>query len=433
MKTAYALVASSALALLSAFPAAADLASLADDSALRASLELSLLRAPVSQALRARPQIRDLADGSSVEVRVERGPTEFMIVLARRAEGGYLLSAPGGWALYRRLSDGEPTRIRLFPSADPHCYVQLRPDGGGRTLMDFIVHGGYLSRSAVLPLPFDRVVVEPFSSILSLAGPSFPRRYFEPRQEDYADIRAFSAAVRSRIGELSYVDDGALDERGLPVLIASGAPQTAGALGVNCSGFAKWLIDGMLRPLGLERLSIGPLKMPPVPRGHSFSLPYDELRDPYFGLDWTRNLAAAVGRALHGPRGASPGEYEVVDSPIASVRIPGGDGSSSRSYPKYMRDSGFAFDGLKALLYALAVEEPGHFYLASINRDIGREPRLRQHYHIAALLPQFDEKGRFSVVVFESAVESNYDAFAARYRGHLAHLVRIPAEKSFDP
>lgn len=425
-------------ASISMFPAAAaapsgGIAAISDDASLREELVPTLFRAPIADALRFKTERRELPDGSRVEVRVERGRSELIAALAREGEGGFDLSVPGGWALYRRLSDGEPTRVRIFPSSDPHCYIQLRPDRGGRTLMDAVVYGGYVGRSLALPLSFDRAVVEPFRSLLALAGPAFPRRFFEPRPEDYADLRAFAAAVRSRLGELSYADDGALDERGRPVSIATLSPRVDGALGVNCSGFAKWLVDGIIRPLGSERLSIPPLKTPPVARGNSFSEPYEALRDPYFGLDWTRNLAAAAGRAFYGARGADPREYEVVSSPIASFRISGGDGSTALAYPSYLKDSGFPFEGLKAILYALAVEDPGRLYLASINRDIGSDPRLRQHYHVAALLPLFDEAGRFSVLVFESAVESGYDAFAARYPGHLAHLVRVPVEGSFAP
>lgn len=420
------------LLLLPAAAGAQGIDRIPDDSSVRAAVELSVLRAPVKDVLSRRPERRELPDGSRAELRVERGDAEFMVVLAREGDGTFPVSAPGGWALYRRLSDGQATRIRVFPGPDPRCYVQLRPDASGRTVVDSVVYGGYLVRSAVLPLPFDRALTAPFSSLLALAGKAFPRRYFEPDPAAYADIRALSAAIRSRLGELTYLDDGALDEKGLPVLIETGKPQ-AGTVGVNCSGFAKWIADGLLRPLGRERLAIEPLKQPPVPRGHSFSEPYEELLDPYFGLDWTRNLAAAVGRAFRGERGADLREYEVDSSPIASVRVAGGDGSFSRSYPSHRRDAGFAPEGLKATLYALAVDEPGRLYLVSVNNDAGDGPRLRRHYHVAAFLPQFDERGRFSVAVFESAAETDFDSFLARYPGHLFNLVRLPAERAFEP
>jgi hypothetical protein len=295
-----------------------------------------------------------------------------------------------------------------------------------------VAYEGYVARSIVLPLDFDRVVIEPLNRVLMPAIETFPRRYFEPLPEYYADIRALSSAIRSRLGSLAYADDGAFDEEGMPVYIEGGSPQ-AGLIGLNCSGFAKWVVDGMLKPLTGRRLAIAPLKQPPLPRGNTFSEPWEKLRDPYFGLDWTRNLAAEAGRVFRGERGADPREYEVKRTAITALRTSGGDGSTSRSYPGYIEDAGFEIRGLKAVLYTLAIDEPGTLYLASVNNEIGTAPRLRQHYHVAVLLPQFDEEGRFSIGVFESAVESKFDSFVKRYPGHAVHLTRIPAESGFDP
>ena len=408
------------------------IAAIGDDSALRAELDGTIFRLTPRNALAFKPERRILLDGSKVEIRVEQGNGEFMTVLARQGDGSFPSWSQGTWVLYRSLSTGERTRIRFFPRSDPYCYLQFRPDGQDRTLLDAIAYEGYVSRSIVLPLDLDRVVIEPLNRVLMPAIDTFPRRYFEPRPEYYTDIRVLSEAIRSRLGALVYADDGALDENGLPVFIESGSPQTA-AFGLNCSGFAKWVVDGMLRPLTGRRLPLAPLKQPPLPRGNTFSKPWEALRDPYFGLDWTRNLAAEAGRVFRGERGADPKEYEVKRTAIAALRTSGGSGIISRSYPGYIEDAGFEIRGLKAVLYTLAIDEPGTMYLASVNNEIGTAPRLRQHYHVAVLLPQFDTGGRFSIGVFESAVESKFDSFIKRYPGHAVHLTRIPVESNFDP
>ena len=103
------------LLLLASFSArAADLASISDDSELRTSIELSVLRGPVKTVIAMKPSRRELDDGTSVELRIERGNGEFMIALAREDSGRFPIWTPGGWALYRRISDGTPTRIRVF-------------------------------------------------------------------------------------------------------------------------------------------------------------------------------------------------------------------------------------------------------------------------------------------------------------------------------
>ncbi len=399
---------------------------------MRVELDATIFRLAPRQALALKPERRILLDGNKVEIRVEQGNGEFMTVLAREGDGTFPSWSQGTWVLYRSLSDGSRTRIRFFPRSDPFCYIQFRPDGQDRTLLDAVAYEGYVVRSMILPLSLDRVVIESMNRVLMPVMETFPRRYFEPRPEYYADIRALSGAIRSRLGSLAYADDGALDENGLPVYIKSGSRQT-GSIGLNCSGFAKWVVDGTLKPLTGKRLPITPLKQPPLPRGNTFSEPWESLRDPYFGLDWTRNLAAEAGRVFRGERGADPKEYEVRRTAIAALRTAGGNGTTSRSYPGYIEDTGFEIKGLKAILYTLSIDEPGTMYLASVNNEMGDAPRLRQHYHVAVLLPQFDEEGRFSISVFESAVESKFDSFIKRYPGHAVHLTRIPVESGFDP
>ncbi|MEI6875535.1 MAG: hypothetical protein WCL50_10460, partial [Spirochaetota bacterium] len=94
-------------------------------------------------------------------------------------------------------------------------------------------------------------------------------------------------------------------------------------------------------------------------------------------------------------------------------------------------DAGFGTEGLPALLYHLAIKDPGYFYLASVNKQ--DSDGLRHHYHIAVLLPWFDEGGTFRVDVFESAAETSLIALVARTAGQMFHLVRIRAERDFDP
>jgi hypothetical protein len=58
---------------------------------------------------------------------------------------------------------------------------------------------------------------------------------------------------------------------------------------------------------------------------------------------------------------------------------------------------------------------------------------MRQYFHIAVLVPYFDNLGNFRTVVFESAEETSFAAFKVRYPGHYVNLVRIPIETAFEP
>jgi hypothetical protein len=298
--------------------------------------------------------------------------------------------------------------------------------------MDVVIYDAYMIHALPIPLAFDRLLVLPVEDVLGTADAKFPRRYFDPDAGAYEDIRNFIAGVRKRLPELTFRDDGAIDEEGRYVYINDLSYQE-GTVGLNCSGFAKWIVDGILRPVTGTRLPISPLKQPFGERGSSFTEPYEALRDPFFGLDWTRNLASQAASRLRSSGLGTLEEIEVQKSPFASVIIRERGGTSIRSYPSFLPNAGFGFEGIQPLLYTLAIDEPGRLYLASINNELDPAPRMRQHFHIAVLVPYFNQYGIFQVAVFESAGETSFRAFRNRYPGHYINLVRIPVEGPFDP
>jgi hypothetical protein len=404
-----------------------------DDSSLRISLADSWFAEVPSAVLNRKRIIQSLPGGGRVEVRAEARGDEFMIILAREMNGSFPGWAQGSWVLTRRMDDGRPVRIRIFPRSDFNTYIQFRPFAADKCVMDVVLYDAYTVNSLPLPIPFERLFVLPLEEILSQAKDKFPRRYFEPQSDDYRDIRNFITILRERIPELSFRDDGALDEAGRYVFINDLRTQDGGG-GLNCSGFAKWVVDGILRPLTGERLSIAPLKAPFGERGSSFTKPYEQLRDPFFGLDWTRNLASSAGSVL---RTASFGvleEIEVQDAPFSSIIRREKQNALIRSYPGYLPSAGFGIEGLHPLLYSLAIDEPGRIYLASVSNELDPPPRMRQHFHVAVLIPYFNTFGNFRVAVFESAEETQFSSFKTRYPSHyFVNLVRIPIESAFDP
>jgi hypothetical protein len=413
-----------------------------DDSSLRIALKDSWFTEVPSVALNRPPLLQTLPGGGRVEVRAEAAGEEFVIILARELTGSFSGWAQGSWTLTRRRDDGSPVRIRVFPQTDFNNYVQFRPFSKDRCVMDVVIYNSYIVDSLPLPIPFERLYVLPLEEVFSLAQDRFPRRYFEPHLDAYRDVRSFVAAVRERIGGLNYRDDGAMDENGRYVFIDSLEPQD-GEPGLNCSGFAKWVVDGILRPLTGERLPVGPLKAPFGERGSGFTEPWEELRDPFFGLDWTRNLASTANRILRAPAFGDLAEIEVRDAPFSAVIRRDKQGASPWPFPGYLADTGFSIEGIQALLYTLAIDEPGRIYLASVNSELGMPvtannlrglPRMRQHFHIAVLIPYFTSYGNFRVALFESAEETQFSVFKTRYPpDYQVNLVRIPVETSFDP
>jgi len=278
------------------------------------------------------------------------------------------------------------------------------------------------------------------NDILRLIGDKFPLRFFEPDPSLYRDTRTFISLVRPRLRNLRWRDDGAIDENGNYVYINGLRRQPAATAGLNCSGFSKWLIDGMLRPVTGTRLAVAPLSQPFGVRGSIFTEHWEKRWDLFWGLDWIRNLAAEANGILRSPAHRALEEFEVRRDDFTFLLVREGGRFVDRSYPGFLPESGYPIEGLLPLLYMLAIDNPFSFYLAAVNREIDNPesrhftPRLRQYFHITALIPYFDETGVFRIVVFESAEETSFDAFRRRYgAGHHVNLVKVPVVTRFDP
>ncbi len=352
--------------------------------------------------------------------------------------GGPVLYSQGTWIIKRSVAGGLPVQAKVFLRSDTGSFIRIYP-AGDRSMLDLVLYGGVLNREVPLPLPFDQACRSSLADIVSWTAASVEWGLLSPRPGLYSSLRSVVATIRSRLSGLRYADDGAMDEAGRPVLIRNGEPQ-AGEPGLNCSGFAKWVVDGFYRPLTGMLLDPRAMAARHVDlRGSNLAAAYEEELDPFFGLDWTRNLGLALARARDPATSHQLGDGDVRVSPFALVARPieaaaVNGGAPYDPYPVYDANRGYAAAGLKSLLYVLALREPGSLYLASISRKGGGEIfGLRRHYHVAVLAPYFEEGGQFTVSVFESDVETGLDALMKRLGGDFVHLVRLPIEGAFEP
>jgi hypothetical protein len=343
--------------------------------------------------------------------------------------------------LTRRKDTGAATLIRIFLRSDQNMHIQFRPFNEDKSQLDVVIYGGYIARSIPVAVPFERLYTMRLNDIMRLVSNTFPLRYFEPDIASYRDSRTFAANVRSQIGNLRFANDGAIDENGNFVFIENLQRQNPQTAGLNCSGFVKWIIDGKLRPITGRRLYIPPLKAQFGQRGSSFTENWEESRDVFFGLDWIRNLASEANGILRSPAHRALEEFEVRSDVFSLIMVNRDRAFVTNSFPGFMHEAGYGIEGLHPLLYTLAIDEPFNFYLAAVSNEIATPshprgtPRLRQYFHVAALVPFFDEFGNFRIVVFESAAETSFSSFRNRYRypGHFVNLVKIPVTSRFDP
>ena len=352
------------------------------------------------------------AGGPRVQFRTEQAGGSLYTLFLNEEGSSFPIDGSGSWVIKRSAEDGGFVQAKVFYRSDPGCFVRLFPSGA-RTLMEVFLFGVPVARRAQLPVAFTSLLTAPFSRILELSRPLVRWDLLLWRGEPTADRRLEDTArrIRAALGSLREADDGAQDEEGRYVRIADESAQGAGG-GLNCSGFAKWVVDGYYGPLaGGRYLGVAGLKeRHPGLRGNRWSERYELARDPYFGLDWARNLAAALGRAYGDP-------------------VPGPESSDVRrlEYMEYREDVGYPVEELELALFLEAARNPGSFYIGSLNRELGSQPALRQHYHLAVFLPYFSTVGDFRVAVFDLTRESSLGDLRRRFAGHFVHLERLSA------
>lgn len=411
----------------------------AESADIRARTWDSLLGAGREQALSYERRVESNAWGRwSVYVdRSESGAKgAFYTVFSPERNGGWPQYAQGSWIVKRSRADGSFIQAKVFLRSDAGTFARVYPFGS-RSLIDIVAYGGVLYREVIIPMPFETILRSPFARVRELTADVIDWSLFSPQPALYGDALALIRAVRARLPGLRYADDGAIDADGVARRISDLLPQSAPA-GLNCSGFAKWLVDGTLAPISGAYLSIDELRRRMTDyRGSSFTEKFEELYDPFFGLDWARSLAKAAWSALYPARlDDSPLAYDVNEPPFALIVAnaePVNGGSAYQVYSDNFDDAGFELRGLKAVLFTLAAREPGRYYLAQFSARDPKPPRLRRYFHLAALFPYFDADGVFRVTVFESAEETSLDRIMADRDYEFVKLVRMPIPGRFSP
>jgi hypothetical protein len=376
--------------------------------------------APIRGAASAGRQVISQSSGAAnVRFEPDQQSGSLYLVFANQSGAGFPLDGAGTFIIKRSLKDGSFLQAKVFVQDGPGTYVRLFPQGD-RTLMDVFLFGEPFQTGIALPVPFERVLTEPLSSVMGWTASVVNWPLVLAPSPGPADqrIEEMVRALKSRLPGLRDMDDGAMDGSGRMVFIATGVP--AGKGGFNCSGFAKWVVDGLYAPLSGHLMDIGPLKSRNAARTNTWSTRFEEELDPYFGLDWSRGLARTLLQARTDVI-PTDDQIDVRDS----------------DYVPYIRDVGYPVPKLEYLLYFLARKNPGTVYVGSVNAPSAAvsegTPTLRQHHHVIVLFPYFDARGVFQVAVMERNVQSSLASLVRRYGSEYVHLVRIDSEGIFAP
>lgn len=336
----------------------------------------------------------------------------------------------GSYIIRRSADDGSLEQIKIYYKSEPGSFLRVFPDREERSRIDVFLRDRKVQSDVKISLSIEKVARAPFSEIVRRTVGYIDWEFYIPKAEfalpELTTVDDLYQQVRPYLKQLRDAEDGAINSSGEFVFIKDGTPQP-GEGGLNCSGFAKWVVDSVLYPHTDSLLSIDVLKRPhPEYRGNRWSSKVEDIEDPYFGLDWTRNLAVEAYRALDVlPRGASGVESSSSDPELADVDF--------LRYHRYVEDIGYPVSSIETVMYELAKENTGHFYLGSVNLLAHGEYELRKHLHVAVFFPWLDEEGRLVLKILETNEETSPASFIRRYQGEYVHLVSIPQTGVFKP
>lgn len=363
----------------------------------------------------------------------------------------------GAWMLQRSVDTGAPLSIKIYPRENPALLISLHPAAKkayrGKSFIDIRLFNAYVCRGIAVGVPFEALYQLSLSRLKTLTNAVVPWDIFNPPRYN-SPVRVLSRIVQSRLDRLVYVADACFDHEGKPVHISTLEPQTELELtsalridqirseisgGVDAAGFAKWVIDGMVRPVAGRGIMVESLKLSTdVPKTH-FTKPMLSTADVFLGLDWIRNLGAAA-LTLNLSRTVYPSDSG-LDVTVCPFALDGVSASklekSSAQQAQFLgcqQYAGYQTSYLLPLLYYLTITEADHFYLACLSAgSTGAE--LRTYDKIAVFFPYFDEWGAFHLDIYENGafvssedfIKANADMYTALVR------VRAPEVGLFNP
>ena len=404
-----------------------------------------LFRAPLAEVLEAPQTIYSQRDGNlpaMFQIRLSNNqPDKLYYAFVNRSYDGqgnivYPVSSQGTYLIRRDLREDQIDQIKIFLNQNiggRQSFIRIsRPENGSygmnlKNELEVVIFDRPVYLQVPISIPFEDILAMPLRQLLQLTSQTidWSRLLSDPTLKEWQLVRQIPDQIRPLLYKIPEVEGAAMDLEGRFVDIQSGKPLNEA--GLDSFGFAKWIADGVYRshnnwknePLYLD---IEQLKRPQIELRGENNPWSNNTQDPYFGLDWARAIAHALIQA-----------ERPTDSPA--------NASDVRELPffRYLENIGYPIADIHAMMYLLAVKNPGFFYLGAINgpfihadgTDQPESPLLHQYYREVVFFPYFQADGTFELVVMDGGAERSEDLL--QYEGAYVHLSRIKAPYSYRP
>jgi len=351
-----------------------------------------------------------------VKFEVRKAAEYFYLLFLNEYNYSYPVWGRGSYIIKRDIRTGKFVQLKIFLQNDEGSYLRLFPVGN-RTRMDIYLFGARIYESILIPVDFKRILVSPFSILLNLTEDSidWDSLFTNVGWSEWKNVESIVDIVKPYLEEMNEVNDGAQNRYGDYVFIENGTHQSE-PYGMNCSGFTKWIADGIYSAYAANVSMTGPfIEIEKLKEKHIDEMTNTNVwndnqqeRDPYFGLDWIRNIGSVLYKQMTG-----------LDSELKDFDV------NETSFFTYVENVGYSIDDLSAVLYLQAIENPGAIYFGAVNSEFGTDPVLRQYTHVAVFFPWFTEDGDFHISILDTGTEKHAINLESQFPGSFIQLIQV--------
>ena len=422
-----------------------------DSSEIRKTLIEKWFDAPLINVRLNQPEIISNPAGEKFQVSLEETDVTYNIIVSSSTLTSYkFISASkieysekeaftgtcrGSWVLIKNKADDKPLCIRYYCTADSQVFVQFSPKGKTSTA-DLIIFNNYAAKGVATGVPFEKFYTASFDEVLKLTQKSIPWNYIDVKDKIYDNIHSMAAVINQKCTKILYTDDAMYDENNNHIKITTSEPLPIDAkedrFYLSSAGFAKWIADGIVKPITGTQLNRSSLIVETVKvNDTSWQGKFSRRYPLYFSLDWVRNLSSKIISVYTGKNyNFKNSGVDVTRNLFSAINTPDG----IKSQVTFIENTGYSVSALKSLLYVLAATESGSFYFGAIREtDRTVSPEIKVFNDCAAFFPYFDEKGVFGCYVFINGKPKSLDDFILYYSQDYVYFTRVRATERFYP
>ena len=308
---------------------------------------------------------------------------------------------------YQFSKDKELLKVMFFYQNNENSFLYFDRNNPGK--FDISLFGRVFRKNLSYYFTFDELKTISMDKIFSLID---DLKLTQELIIDYSDKNLKDNFINKIILPVTgqkYIDDGARNDVGEYVYIATGKKQNPSEQGVNCSGYAKEVVDSYLRYMNpdFNYLKISDLKEKnnDEKMNELFTF-YDLKYDIFFGLNWTKNLVNKINILCnYGTNKAKE--------------------LSNDDYFLFTEIRGFDVSDLKEIIFRDQLKDDTYFYILALNKIRKEKPIIEEFTHISLLVPYFNSNN-FYTRFFESGAETSFENIMKNYGNGKVRIFKIP-------